>query len=291
MEGVIAAVPTPIDDALMPLREPFLKHCRWLLRNGCDGLNILGSTGEANSLDTSCRKDVMAWAGEAFGRERLMVGTGTPSLKETISLTSHADVLGYPVALVLPPYYYKPADPAGLKAWYLALHEALGDRKIQIYFYNFPQMTGLALPVDLIADLATHAPERFTGIKDSSGDLDYCRQIVAAAPSIKVYPSSETALRVADRDGFAGCISASVNVTAPLAAQVWLERSAPPEKLCQEMDRQRALLAGPQLIPGIKHLVAVRSGDENWRRVLPPFMPLSDDAGQVLQDGLNRDVN
>lgn len=291
MEGVIAAVPTPIDDALVPLREPFLKHCDWLLRNGCDGLNILGSTGEANSLDTSCRKDVMTWASEAFERERLMVGTGTPSLQETIALTSHADVLGYPVALVLPPYYYKPADPAGLKAWYIALHEALGARKIQIYFYNFPQMTGLNLPVDLIADLATHVPDRFTGIKDSSGDLDYCRQIVAAAPSIKVYPSSETALRVADRDGFAGCISASVNITAPLAAQVWLERSAPPETVCQEMERQRALLAGPELIPGIKHLVAVRSGNETWRRVLPPFLSLSEDAGKVLQDGLNRDVN
>ncbi|WP_298960244.1 dihydrodipicolinate synthase family protein [uncultured Roseibium sp.] len=288
MEGVIAAVPTPVDETLSPLREPFLEHCTWLLQNGCNGLNILGSTGEANSLNTVCRKEVMAWAAEVCPKERLMVGTGTPSLQETITLTSHADDLGYPIALVLPPYYYKPVDPAGLGAWYMALHAALGDRKIQVYFYNFPQMTGLTIPVDLIAGLAAQVPERFTGIKDSSGDLDYCNQIVAAVPSMQVFPSSETALRVASSNGYAGCISASVNVTAVLAAQVWKKRTDPPETVCEAMDRQRALLAGPRLISSIKYLVAARSGNEDWKRVLPPFLPLAEDTGKALQEGLGR---
>ena len=224
MQGVIAAVPTPVDEAYHPIKEAFVEHCNWALANGCDGLNILGSTGEANSFPAGARREVMAWAAAGVPVAKLMVGTGTPSLGETIALTEHADDLGYGVALVLPPYYYKPATDAGLIAWYMALHEALGDRAIQVYFYNFPQMTGINIPVEVIAELARRAPERFAGIKDSSGDLEYCRAIVAANGDLKVFPSSETALESAAQDGFAGCISASVNITCALAGRIWAER-------------------------------------------------------------------
>lgn len=289
MQGVIAAVPTPVDRSYYPIKDLFLEHCGWVLGNGCDGINVLGSTGEANSLDASARRDVMTWAADSFPKEKLMVGTGTPSLKETIALTEHADDMGYPVALVLPPYYYKPATPSGLKSWYLALHDALGARRIKIYFYNFPQMTGITIPVDVISDLAAIAPGRFAGIKDSSGDLDYCRSIVAASPSLSVFPSSETALQSAVKDGFAGCISATLNHTASLAGEIWSAREAPPEAACAEIARQRGLMAGPALIPGIKYLAGERSGNTEWRRVLPPFLTLSEDAGEVLKRNLAQD--
>lgn len=287
MEGVIAAVPTPVDTTCSPMREPFIQHCNWILRNGGDGLNVLGSTGEANSFDNASRRKVMAWAAEAFPKERLMVGTGTPSLQETVALTTFADDLGFPIALVLPPYYYKPLSPSGLQAWYLALHDALGSRDIQIYFYNFPQMTGISIPVEVISDLVSVAPNRFTGIKDSSGDLDYCRSIVSTCPSLNVFPSSETVLQSAAVDGFAGCISASVNVTAPIAAQAWSRRAAPPRTICDEIARQRGLLAGPTLIPGIKFLVGLRSNDIGWRRVLPPFTALPETVGEQLSKNLD----
>lgn len=289
MEGVIAAVPTPVDNALRPIKSLFVDHCRWALANGCDGLNVLGSTGEATSFGSDARHDVMTWAAEALPHEKLMVGTGTPSLTETIALTTHADDAGFGVALVLPPFYYTPATKEGLIAWYMALHAALGDRPIQIYFYNFPQMTGIAIPVEVIAALATLAPTRFTGIKDSSGDLDYCRAIVAANASLKVFPSSETALQSAYVDGFAGCISASVNITCAMAGEIWATRSAPSAELCAEIAAKRNLIAGPTLIAGIKHLVGRRSGDKRWQRTVPPFTALDADAGDALATSLGLD--
>ena len=129
MQGVIAAVPTPVDTAFHPQKALFLEHCQWALANGCDGLNILGSTGEANSLSIQARRDVMGWAAAALPKTRLMVGTGTPALAETIALTEHADDLGYSVALVLPPYYYTPASDAGLIAWYMML---IGRRDVAL---------------------------------------------------------------------------------------------------------------------------------------------------------------
>lgn len=286
MEGVIAAVPTAFNGYFEPVEDLFVEHCRWALANGCDGLNILGSTGEANSLDAQTRKTVMRWAADQLPRDQLMVGTGMPALNDTIAMTLHADELGYEIALVLPPFYYAPVSNAGLVAWYLALHEALGGRTIQIYFYNFPQMTGLSIPVEVIAELSDRAPMRFTGIKDSSGDLDYARAIVSANNHLHVFPSSETALATAHADGFAGCISATVNITCKLAAEIWSERKAPDQDKCNILARQRGLMAGPNLIPAIKYLVSRRVNDERWQYLMPPFLPLPENEGETLRKAL-----
>ncbi len=282
MEGVIAAVPTPMNSTGQPLKEPFLEHCRWALANGCDGLNILGSTGEANSFTHDDRRTVMTWAAEELTVDRLMVGTGTPSFGETISLTRHAASLGYGTALILPPYYYKPVSEAGLIDWYTRIHQALAQETIEIHFYNFPQMAGLTIPIDVIATLARNQPARFTGIKDSSGDLDYCRTILSRVSGFRVFPSSETSLAEAHQSGFAGCISATVNITAPLCAPVWADRANPEPKAVQEIARQRNTIAGPYLVPAVKYLVGRRSQNAVWRSVLPPFRSLPDADGEEL---------
>lgn len=276
MRGVIAAVPTPVDQTGAPVKDLFLEHCAWALGHGCDGLNILGSTGEANSFGMSARKEIMSWAATALDRSRLMVGTGTPSIADTIELTLAADDLGYEVALVLPPYYYKPVTDQGLIDWYTTLHRALGARDIQIYFYNFPQMTGFEIPASVIAHLNETHPERFTGIKDSSGKLDYCRALTSRLPDLQVFPSSETSLVEAAESGFAGCISATTNQTGTLCARVWADREKPDQGLLKKIGEIRTAIAGPTLIPSIKYLVARRSGDAEWERLLPPFGPLTD---------------
>ena len=274
MQGIIAAIPTPVDRHGRPIEALFLDHARWALANGCDGLNVLGSTGEANSFDSQTRRRVMQWAARGLDSARLMVGTGTPSLAETIALTTHADDLGYPVALVLPPYYYTPPSDDGLLRWYMDLHAALGDRPIRVWFYNYPQMTGFAIPEQVIADLHRIAPQRFDGIKDSSGDFDYCRRIAAGMPAVRVFPSSETSLPLAGEAGFAGCISATVNYSAPLCAR--LLRGGPDAGArADEIAELRAAISAQPLIPAIKHLVARRTGESDWARPLPPFLPLS----------------
>lgn len=279
MEGVIAAVPTPFDQAGAPDKVPFLEHCSWALANGCDGLNVLGSTGEANSLSTMARMDVMRWAALGLDKSKLMVGTGLPSLEDTVTLTRFASELGYRVALVLPPFYYKPLSEAGLIRWYEALHRALDAHPIEIYFYNFPQMTGLTIPVSILAELARRYPARFTGIKDSSGDLDYARAIVAANPDLRVFPSTETCLAEVRASGFAGCISATVNISAARAGRVWRSSQADPA-----LQTIRATIAEAGLIPAIKFLVGLRSGAAGWAQVQPPFLPLDPVQGQALAE-------
>jgi 4-hydroxy-tetrahydrodipicolinate synthase len=292
MHGVIAAVPTPLDAAGAPRKNLFLSHCHWLMENGCDGLNILGTTGEANSFSTSVRKTIMGWAAENLDREKLMVGTGTPSLDETIDLTRHAEALGYKVALILPPYYYKPVSDDGLFAWFSqvseGLAEGLGEAGIAIYLYNFPQLTGLTIPAPVIAKLHTAWPRRFAGIKDSSGDLAYSRHLARTLPEFRVFPSSEVTLGEAGRSGFAGCISATVNQSAPLCATARHNRQAPDGALVEKIGALRARIAAAPLIPAVKYLVGQRTGQGAWENVLPPLCPLSGDHKAALAPVVDR---
>ena len=281
MFGVIAAVPTPINNDGNPILDTFLEHCEWVLQNGCDGVNILGSTGEANSFNSHQRKLVMESASQNLNNHRLMVGTGTPSISETIHLTQIADDLNYQVALVLPPFYYKPITNNGLFLWYQTLHEKLGNRKIKIYFYNFPQMTGLIIPIEVIEQLHNQWPDRFCGIKDSSGDLNYCRTL-SKNKNFKVFPSSEVSISEAHISKFSGCISATANQTLFLSSKAWAKKDENIDHLVSKIKHLREEISKDSLVPSIKFLVSTRTKNKDWNNLLPPFNSLNEKRQQDL---------
>jgi 4-hydroxy-tetrahydrodipicolinate synthase len=281
MFGVIAAVPTPINNNGNPILDTFIDHCEWVLQNGCDGVNILGSTGEANSFNSHQRKLVMESASQNLNNQRLMVGTGTPSISETIHLTQIADDLNYQVALVLPPFYYKPITNNGLFLWYQTLHEQLGSQKIKIYFYNFPQMTGLIIPIEVIEQLHNQWPNRFCGIKDSSGDLNYCRAL-SKNKNFKVFPSSEVSISEAHISKFSGCISATANQTLFLSSKAWAKKNENIDYLVSKINHLREEISKDSLIPSIKFLVFTRTKNKDWNNLLPPFNSLHETRQKYL---------
>ena len=280
LSGVIAAVPTPVDERGEPDCDLFLDHARWALANGCDGLNVLGTTGEANSLPAVQRKRVMEAAASALPRDRLMVGTGTPDLPTTVGLSRMAFEAGFAAALVLPPYYYKPVADDGLFAWFEALVARTSGAPIPFYLYNFPQLTGLTFSAELATRLTASFPGRIVGMKDSSGGLDYAARI-ARIDGFDVFPSSETALARARADGYVGCISATVNVNAPVAAQLWANPNN--EQALASVTESRGFIASHPLVPAVKHLVARRLDAPAFSRVLPPLLPLTDDQQASLE--------
>ncbi|WP_246252605.1 dihydrodipicolinate synthase family protein [Allomesorhizobium camelthorni] len=276
MRGVIAAVPTPVTAGGEPDVGRFLHHARWALANGCDALNVLGTTGEANSFSADQRKAVMSAAAAELDASRLMVGTGTPDLATTIALTKYACDVGFAAALVLPPYYYyyyKGVSDDGLFAWFERLILATRDAPGLVYLYNFPQLTGVPFSFELVRRLKAAFPERIAGAKDSSGNLSYTSQL-AKIDGFDVFPSSETAIAKADADGYAGCISATVSVTAPLVAEYWAAPSN--AALATRVVEARSAIAAHPLIPAVKCLVARLHEDPAFERVLPPHLPLTE---------------
>ncbi len=275
IRGVIPAVPTPFsfDDTIAT--DAFIEHCQWCLDNGASALNVLGTTGEANSLSVSQRQQVMTAAAQQLDRSRLMVGTATADLATTIKLTKLAAELGFAAALILPPFYYKPVSEDGLFAWFSRIMWATADRPIDVYLYNFPQLTGIEFSPAFAARLKAAFPDRLKGAKDSSGNLDYARKLTAI-PDFAVFPSSEISLAEADQSGFAGCISASVNVDPRLADRLWRDQEN--TQLEMRVRELRTGIAAYPLVAAVKHLVGRRTGNPVWSNVMPPNLALTDPA-------------
>jgi len=273
LHGVIAAIATAIGDNGEPDCARSVELARFLLGNGCDGLNVLGTTGEATSLSLDQRRRVMsAYAASGLPLDRMMVGTGAAASGDAIALTCHAAELGFAGALVLPPFYYKGVPDDGLVAYVDAIATATAARPIPIYLYHFPAQSGLPWHVGLIRRLLDGFGERIVGLKDSSGDMNYARAAAAITPRFKVFPSTEAALPQARSGPFAGCISATANLNADLCARAY--RSGDLAAL-DEAVAIRKLFDGKQLVPGVKALLGHIHDDPEWARVAPPLAAFS----------------
>ncbi len=271
LSGVIAAVATAVDENGAPDAARSVKLARFLLDTGCDGLNVLGTTGEATSFSLDQRKAVMtAYKAAGLPLDRLMVGTGAAATADAVELTRHAADLGFAAALVLPPFYYKGVPDDGLAAYIGAIVKATSEKPIPIYLYHFPSQSGLPWHVTLIARLLDAHGGRIVGLKDSSGDMAYARQATGVAKGFKVFPSTEACLIEARSGIFAGCISATANLNADLCQRAWATGDAAALDTAVTI---RKLFDGKPLVAGVKATLAHIHHDAGWARVAPPLAP------------------
>jgi 4-hydroxy-tetrahydrodipicolinate synthase len=289
LQGVIAAVATPLSDSLTIDHNRLVSHCRWLLgQGGCDGINLLGTTGEATSFSAAARIDAMqAIARSGLPLDRFMVGTGAAALEDAVRLTAEAKALGFAGALLLPPFYYKGIAADGLIAYVDAVIERVGRGGLQLYLYHFPQNSGVPYDIDVVARLREVYPDVILGLKDSSGDLEYAAALTRKLEGFAVFPSAEGSLGRAKELGFAGCISATANVTGPFAQRVWSgTEAAANEGLVQAVEIRAAIAQFP-LVAAVKASLALLTREPNWRKVMPPLSPLSDDQLGALKRALS----
>ena len=273
LSGVIAAIATAVDDKGAPDAARSVKLARFLLDNGCDGLNVLGTTGEATSFSLDQRKAVMtAYRDAGLPLDRMMVGTGAAALADAVALTRHAAELGFAGALVLPPFYYKGVPDDGLFAFIAALVESTADRPVPIYLYHFPANSGIPWSVALIRRLRAAFAARLVGLKDSSGDIAYAKEAAALDPAFAVFPSTEAVLLEARAGAFAGCISATANLNADLCARAYHQGDAAALDAAVTI---RKLFDGKALVSGVKTVLGHIHGDAQWARVMPPLAPFS----------------
>jgi 4-hydroxy-tetrahydrodipicolinate synthase len=270
LSGVIAAVATPADVAGAPDIARATKLARFLLDNGCDGLNVLGTTGEATSFSLEQRKGVMsAYKAAGLPLDRLMVGTGAAAVADAVALTRHAASLGFAGALLLPPFYYKGVPDDGLVAYIDTIVQATSGEPIPLYLYHFPQQSGLHWHVKLVRRLLDQFGTRIVGLKDSSGDMAYAREAAAISKSFE-----------ARGGAFAGCISATANCNPDLCQRAW---KAGDQVALDAAVTIRKLFDGKALVSGVKALLAHIHGDPALARVMPPLaaFPPADRAAVI----------
>src|ERR1700760_2711158 len=170
--GINAAVLTAMNADLSIDLDRMAAHCRWLLANGCNGLAVLGTTGEANSLGISERIAVLeGLIARGIPAAKMLPGTGTTAITDTVMLTRKAEDAGCPGALLLPPFYYKNPSDDGLLAYFNEVIQRVGG-SIALYLYNFPQQSAVPFSVAFIDRLRSANPGKVRGIKDSSGNYE-----------------------------------------------------------------------------------------------------------------------
>src|SRR5258708_34681067 len=161
--GVNAAVLTAMNADLSIDLDRMAAHCRWLLANGCNGLAVLGTTGEANSLGIQERIALLeGLIARGIPAAKMLPGTGTTAITETVLLTRTAESLGCRGALLLPPFYYKNPSDDGLLAYFNEVAQRVGGA-ISLYLYNFPQQSGTPFRVDFIPPVLKPQPRQLPG--------------------------------------------------------------------------------------------------------------------------------
>ena len=283
--GVNAAVLTAMNADLSVNLDRMTAHSRWLLAHGCNGLAILGTTGEANSLGISERIALMEGIVErGISPGVLLPGTGTTAIPDTVLLTRRASELGCRGALLLPPFFYKnPSDDALFAYFSEVIQRVAGD--IKIYLYHFPAQSAVPFGIDLIGRLLKAYPGKVRGIKDSSGDFANTRSYADhfAKDGFEVYCGDDGALHGLLNANGAGCITAAANVGCAVSALVYANWDRPAAAEAQvTLAAIRKVVTSAPLIPGLKALVARRTGDAGWGHTRPPHLSLSSEAAAKL---------
>lgn len=286
LKGVIAAIITPVTGTAQVDTDRLVVRARHMLDHGCDGLNLLGTTGEATSLSLKERMRTMeAVAAAGLPMDRIMVGTGASAMSDAVALSKCAADLGFAAALLLPPFYYKPVSDDGLIGYVGAIVAATASADLPIFLYNFPALSGIPYTVERVSLLLDAFGGRIAGLKDSSGDIGYAEQIAALSPSLSVFPSSEAVLLRARAGDFAGCISATANLNYADCARAFHEGD---EEALGRAIAVRTAFSGVPLVPAIKETLARTLQDPALATLIPPLSALTPEQSADLKQRLDK---
>src|SRR5688572_12110638 len=227
LAGVYAAAVTPLREihgSTLDLESvPVLLN--FLASRGCHGIVLFGTTGEGPSFSPSeCEALVRAAClhRDLLPGFRLIAGTGTPSLSETIDLTKLAFDLGCDGVLVVPPYYFRKATDEGLFSWFREVIRKAVPSDGYLLGYHFPSVVGIGFSIELLERLKDAFPIQFTGIKDSSHDPILASSLGEKFGSdLVVLTGTDSYLQLAMQNKAAGCITAPANVLSPELREVW----------------------------------------------------------------------
>jgi 4-hydroxy-tetrahydrodipicolinate synthase len=208
---------------------------------------------------------------------RLLAGTGTPSLSESIELTKLAFELGYDGVVVLPPYYFRKATDEGLFNWFSELINKAVPKDKYLLGYHFPGAAGIGFSLDLLARLKDAFPVQFAGIKDSSHDEDFATQAGKRfGADLAVFSGTDSHFQHALQNHAQGAITAPANLISQGLREIWdpYQEGGDPSATQTHVTEQRQVLEKYMPFPpSLKALMHKLHGLPRWT-VKPPLEEL-----------------
>lgn len=280
LAGIYAAALTPFKPDYSVDLDNVVPLLHYLAARDCHGVLLFGTTGEGTSLSPSEREKILRKAREVrttFPDFRLLAGTGTPSLDETVELTRTAFDLGCEGVVVLPPYYYRKVSDEGLFEWFHQVIQRAVPVDGYLLGYHIPGQSGVPLSLDLLGRLKDAHPHQFAGIKDSSGDSEH---VIALGKrfgaDLLVLNGNDGLLMHAMEYNAGGAITALANLYSPLLRQVWdvFSQGEDAFEAQEQLNTRRKILERYQPFPPLlKALLPFYSNLSRWG-VRPPLLSL-----------------
>jgi 4-hydroxy-tetrahydrodipicolinate synthase len=283
LSGVYAAAVTPLKANYSLDLDSVLALLDFLALRGCHGAVIFGTTGEGPSFSPTERTTLMRVAvkiKESHPDFRLLAGTGTPSMAETIELNGIAFDLGYDGVVCLPPYYFRKATDEGLYNWFKQVIKASVPADGFLLGYHFPSVAGIGFSIPLLTRLKESFPSQFAGIKDSSHDADLAHNLGDLfGQEMLVLTGTDSYMQLAMENAAGGCITAPANLISPHLRALWDARvrgedvTAIQKRITKLRDVLDRYAPFP---PSLKALLARIHKLPRWS-VRPPLDPISAD--------------
>ena len=286
INGIYAASLSLLNEDLTLNVSKTIEHAEMVIDQGCHGVAIFGSTGQAQLIPVSEKIDLLNNLISSKYKEKYIIGTGLNSLGETISFMRVAKSLKFQKFLIMPPAYYKYGDNEVIE-FYSKIIEAIPE--CEIILYNFEKLCGYKFSVKCIEDLVKKFPKQIIGVKDSSYNLFENLKL----DNFSVLPGSESKLLKGLKLGCSGIITATCNVTSELARKVYDDfQKQTKQTVNQKLCDVRAEFEKYNLISGLHTYYAKKN--QYYRNVLPPLSILnSQDENELINnlEKLNFSIN
>jgi 4-hydroxy-tetrahydrodipicolinate synthase len=288
--GIYAAAITPLTADSKPDLTALPALFNHLAERGCHGALIFGTTGEGPSFSirerTAYVREAIRYRDSHRSDFKVFVGTGCPSVDDTIELTRSAFDLGADAVLTLPAYFFKGVSAEGIANFYEAVTRAAVPETGRLLVYHIPQVSGVGVPDDSIAKLRERGVKQVVGMKDSSDDLPHLLGTLKALPNFGVFSGSDSILLEALKGGGAGSITALANITSPLNRRVWdaFQRGEEDTATQAKLVRARQIVKGLAGPAAMKSALADLFGFPRWG-VCAPVEPLAPaDARRIAEE-------
>jgi 4-hydroxy-tetrahydrodipicolinate synthase len=279
IKGIYAASMSVFNEDLTLNIKKTIKHAEMVIDEGCHGVAIFGSTGQAQLIPIAEKIDLFNQLAFSKYRENFIIGTGLNSLGETINLMRVAISLKFKRFLIMPPAFYKYGDEDIIK-FYTKIVQAIPESEIVLY--NFEKLSGYKFSVECVEKLVKLFPKQIIGVKDSSYNLFENLKI----DNFSVMPGSELKLLKGLELGCSGIITATCNLTAQLSRKVYddflaKEKQTSNQKLCDV----RSSFEKYNLISGL-HSIYYKK-DKDYKNLLPPLRNLEKNEEEELFNQLS----
>ena len=280
IKGIYAASMSVLNDNLTLNVPKTIKHAEELIDNGCHGVAMFGSTGQAQLIPISEKIELLNYLSKSKYKDKFIIGTGLNSLGETINLMKVAQSLSFKKFLIMPPAFYKFGDIDVINYYSMILEKV---PECKIILYNFEKLCGYMFSIECVKKLVKKFPKQIVGVKDSSYNLYENLKI----DNFSILPGSELKLLKGLEIGCHGIITATCNVTASLSRKVYEDFLNKSTQTCNEkLCNVRKVFDEFNLISGLHSFMSEQ--DKIYKNILPPLRLLDEESKKKLIKNLDK---